>query len=311
MNVITEYAFYFFIYGFIGWVLESTVVSVSTKKLTNRGFLRGPIIPIYGVGALLLLVLLTPIINAGDVILVWNFFEDDATIQITDTFWIAIIVGTVAADIVEFVTGYGMEKLFHARWWDYSDRFLNIKGYICLKNTIYWALFSFGFPYIIHPIMYKIFFSYVFEYPLYVGIADLVFLAIFLLDLAYAVIGAKHLGNMIDLLTDAAGNARMIGSTAVTSLTLKMKSKLADLGQTAEEKYKNRTQNLSQYIIQLQEHLPNKSHLLYTRKGTPKAVSYVRRYIENQEPLRDKLASAIVKLEDKVDELKNKDENIS
>lgn len=134
---IPDYVLTFFYFSFLGWVVESIYCSLGEGKLINRGFLTGPLCPIYGTGALVMLVLLTP------------FYEKP---------WAVILLGMVFCDIVEYITSFLMEKLFHARWWDYSNNFLNINGRICFKHTMYWGLMAFLYIYCIQPVHLKLFF---------------------------------------------------------------------------------------------------------------------------------------------------------
>ena len=125
-----ELYFYFLIYSFLGWVLESLFVSASTKQWVNRGFLRGPFCPIYGTGAVLVLVTLTPVLGN----LAWVF-----------------IGGVFIATIVEYVISYVLEKIFHATWWDYSQMPLNFQGRICLRRSLEWGALSVVLLKVIHP----------------------------------------------------------------------------------------------------------------------------------------------------------------
>jgi len=111
----------FIIYSFIGWCYESLYVSFLEKRPVNRGFLNGPLLPIYGVGALL-------------VILV---FRNSADNLISLFFSSAVLIS-----ILEYITSWGMEKLFHARWWDYSTHRFHINGRVCLDGAAVFGLFS-------------------------------------------------------------------------------------------------------------------------------------------------------------------------
>ena len=115
MALTLEYLFlWFLLYAFIGWVYESVLVSVSERRWVNRGFLNGPLCPIYGCGAVLAIVLLHDFTNPIEIFLISSF----------------------GASILEYITSWGMEKLFHARWWDYSHYRFNIQGRICLLGAI-------------------------------------------------------------------------------------------------------------------------------------------------------------------------------
>lgn len=104
----------FIIYSFLGWIIEIISVFIKTHRLTNRGFLVGPVVPIYGTGAILVTIILRHI--------------DDA---------LAIfIISMIGAGILEYVTSFLMEKLFGARWWDYSKEPFNLNGRICLQGIL-------------------------------------------------------------------------------------------------------------------------------------------------------------------------------
>lgn len=145
MNFFESQFVIFIIYAFFGWIIESNYVSicegVKNRKYTfiNRGFLSGPIVPIYGVCSLLLSWTLVPLMDTKH------------------PYLNVALMGMLVADAVEYITSYTMEKFFHARWWDYSNKFMNIKGRICLKNTIFWAGLSVGFVKYIHPSIMKLY----------------------------------------------------------------------------------------------------------------------------------------------------------
>ncbi|MDO5715276.1 MAG: putative ABC transporter permease [Tissierellia bacterium] len=109
----------FFIYAFLGFVWETLWVSYNKKQWVQRGFLHGPILPIYGFGATIIIAITEPL--QGHNIAIY-------------------FVGMVTATLLELVTGYTLEKLFHVRYWDYDNRPFNYKGYICLRSSLFWGL---------------------------------------------------------------------------------------------------------------------------------------------------------------------------
>lgn len=170
-------AIYFFFYSALGWLVESIYCSVAAGKIINRGFLTGPICPIYGTGAVVMTLVLTPLKEYP--ILVF-------------------IVGLLVCDIVEFATSYIMEKLFHARWWDYSNKWLNIQGRICFRHSMYWGIASVLFIYFVHPNIGENIFA---DMPAkYIYIILAVILVIFAFDLANAVHKAMDIKAMMDKL---------------------------------------------------------------------------------------------------------------
>ena len=121
----------FFIFSTIGWMSECIFCSIKKKRIiANRGFLIGPYCPIYGFGALFLYLT--------------TFIKCDIGLY--------IIIMILGISILEYFTSYIMERVFKARWWDYSDQFLNINGRICLKNTILFVIGGLVFAYIVKPV---------------------------------------------------------------------------------------------------------------------------------------------------------------
>lgn len=131
MYDIEKYVLLFFIYAFLGWIMEVIGKLIQQKKFINRGFLIGPYCPIYGHGAILITILLSRY-KANPFIL----------------FFMAILI----CSILEYATSYFMEKIFHARWWDYSQYKFNINGRICLRTMIPFGILGCFIIYISNPL---------------------------------------------------------------------------------------------------------------------------------------------------------------
>ena len=129
MKTIETWFLWLMIYSIIGWIYESTICSIGQRKLINRGFLNGPYCPIYGTGAVLVLLVLGRLKNP-----VVLFFA-----------------GAVLTCSLEYLTSWLMEKLFHARWWDYSKRKFNIGGRVCLIGAVVFGAFSVVLILVLHP----------------------------------------------------------------------------------------------------------------------------------------------------------------
>ena len=125
-----QWLFFFFFYSFFGWCFESTYVSLHEKRFVNRGFIRGPFLPLYGTGALMMLIVSMP-------------FQDNLILT--------YVAGCVGATVLEYITGVLMETLFKVRYWDYSKQPFNLNGYICLTSSIAWGFFSILLVRFIHP----------------------------------------------------------------------------------------------------------------------------------------------------------------
>ena len=135
---ITEWLFFFYFYCFFGWIFESTYVSIKSRRLVNRGFMRGPFLPLYGTGAIMMLVVSMP-------------FQDNVVLT--------YLAGCVGATLLELVTGITMEALFKVRYWDYSKKKFNYKGHICLSSTIAWGFLTILMTEVVHQEVAKVVFA--------------------------------------------------------------------------------------------------------------------------------------------------------
>ncbi len=135
---IIQWLFFFYFYCFFGWVFESTYVSLKKRQFVNRGFMRGPFLPIYGCGGIMMLVVSMP-------------FQDNI--------FLTYIAGCIGATILEFVTGVTMEALFKVRYWDYSHQKFNYKGHICLSSTLAWGFLTILMTEFLHRGVEKVIFA--------------------------------------------------------------------------------------------------------------------------------------------------------
>lgn len=124
-----QWLFLFYFYCFEGWCFESAFVSLKSHKWVNRGFMRGPFLPLYGSGAIMMLVVSRP-------------FADNVLLTYA--------AGVVGATALEYVTGVAMEALFKMRYWDYSGRFMNFQGHICLRSSLAWGFLTILMTRVIH-----------------------------------------------------------------------------------------------------------------------------------------------------------------
>ena len=135
MNDIYYILLYFFVYGFLGWCTEVGFAAVKEHKFVNRGFLNGPICPIYGVGVTVVIALLTP--YKENLILLY-------------------ISSVILVTLLEGITGWAMDKIFHNKWWDYSEQPFNIGGYVCLIFSLVWGVACVAIMDFIHPPIAKL-----------------------------------------------------------------------------------------------------------------------------------------------------------
>ena len=125
-----QWVLLFFFYCFCGWVWESCYVSLKQRRWVDRGFLQGPILPIYGSGAILILFTTLPV--AKSLPLIW-------------------LLGMLSATALEYATGAVMERLFKVRYWDYTAQPFNLNGHICLTSSVAWGFFSVLLVRLLHP----------------------------------------------------------------------------------------------------------------------------------------------------------------
>lgn len=200
-----EYLWFFMIYAFLGWCLEVSYHVVKSKKFINRGFLNGPVCPIYGVGMVILIFFLTPLAN--------NF--------------LLLFIGSVLlTSILEFITGFILEKVFDDKWWDYSQEPFNIKGYICLTFSIAWGLGAIFIFDIVHPMIAVLvsFLDNTIGYLLLILISGC-----FIADFIITVFGIFEIKRKLKILEEIAENLRAysedVGEHIYKGMTLAIKTK--------------------------------------------------------------------------------------
>lgn len=136
LHTIEIYFLLFISYAFLGWCMEVTCKFIQYRKFINRGFLIGPYCPIYGWGALAITILLK------------RYMEDPLVL---------FVMSTLICSIIEYLTSYFMEKKYHARWWDYSNKKFNINGRICLETLIPFGILGVAIMYGTNPILFKLY----------------------------------------------------------------------------------------------------------------------------------------------------------
>lgn len=137
-NQLMNLILFFIVYSFLGWVMESTVRTISERKIINTGFLYGPFCPIYGIGALIILL----------------FLE-----RYKDNIFILFIISFIVLSSWEYIVGWLLEKIFKTKYWDYSDHKFNIQGRICLINSIAWGILGVAFVKYVHPFIENLIFK--------------------------------------------------------------------------------------------------------------------------------------------------------
>ena len=184
---------YFLIYSCLGWCLEVIYAAVTTGQLINRGFLNGPVCPIYGFGMVIVLFALTPL---------------------SRSLLLLYLGGVILPSALELVGGWALYKLYHTRWWDYSDYPFNIGGYICLEFSLLWGVGTLIVMKLVHPIIANA----VALIPPLVGLVLMFLLyAIYAADTIATAFAASDLARDLDALEKVADSMHAV-SDAMTEL---------------------------------------------------------------------------------------------
>ncbi len=254
---IYELILLFFVYAFLGWCSEVCFAAVTLGKFSNRGFLNGPICPIYGVGALIVMLLLTPVSN-----------------QLAALFFSSMILTT----LLEYITGLVLEKIFHAKWWDYSDRPFNIQGYICLEFSILWGIACTVIMKLVHPTIYGL----VRLLPHTLGLVlNCLFLVTLAVDLAATVTAIHHLNQRLALITQTAQRIHSMSDKLGENLyegAIAAKAK----GEEAKEAMEDTRERLAQQKLSLEGKVDQiQARALETAEG--KAIAYAEHLTQKRE----------------------------
>lgn len=184
---------FFLIYSCTGWCLEVIFAAATTGQLVNRGFLNGPVCPIYGFGMVIVLFTLTPL---------------------QDSVLLLYIGGVILPSALELVGGWALYKLYHTRWWDYSDFPFNIGGYICLEFSLLWGVGTLVVMRIVHPVVAGL----VDMIPPFVGFVVMcVLYAVYAADVVVTAFAASGLAKTLDAMEQLADSIHAV-SDAMTQL---------------------------------------------------------------------------------------------
>ena len=173
-NIIFNLWVYFIIYSICGWIMESFFRSIAEKKLINTGFLNGPFCPIYGIGAIIMILLLGKFENSIVLLYITSFF---------------------ILSIWEYVVGIYLEKVFKTKYWDYSDHKINIKGRVCLLNSLFWGFLGVVFIKFIHPFVEE---KLLLVNSIGLTIVVLIITVIFIIDTLISIIKVKNIKTTLD-----------------------------------------------------------------------------------------------------------------
>lgn len=246
-----HYLWYFFVYAFLGWCSEVCFAALKNGRFVNRGFLNGPWCPIYGCGLCIVICFLTPL-------------RQNAA---------ALFAGSVLlTSALEFLTGFLLEKLFHQKWWDYSDMPFNIGGYICPLFSVLWGLACLLVMDIVHPAVHGL----VSAVPHTLGVVLLCVLSfVMLTDLAATVSTILRLNRKLQRLDELAARIRAasddIGS-ALSERTLSLAEKGAEGRSALEQKKAEVQQRREQLALDLAQRRELREDALQRRAEALRAL---------------------------------------
>ena len=220
----------FFVYGFLGWCTEVAYATCYEGRFVNRGFLNGPICPIYGFGVIGVVVLLEP-------------FESNLALLFAGSL--------VVTTLIEFITGLVLERVFHAKWWDYTDKPLNIMGYVCLPFSLMWGAACVVVIRFIHPLILGL----VQLTPKTVQIVLVcVFAAAMLVDIVATVAAIRMLAERVKRLSEMAAEIRHLSDEigqAISDGTLSAKRRAV----AGEEKFSEGMRKLGEMKADTEERI--------------------------------------------------------
>ena len=242
---------FFLIYSCLGWCLEVIYAAVSTGQLVNRGFLNGPVCPIYGFGMIIVLFTLSPL---------------------ADNLLLLYLGGVILPSVLELVGGWALYKLYHTRWWDYSDFPFNIGGYICLEFSLLWGVGTVVVMKAVHPVIA----GFVAMVPQMVGFVLMCILyACYAADVVVTAFAASDLARELDALEKVADSMHAV-SDAMTEL-------LGTTAMTADQKMDESRLQLKLAAAEARDNVPKlkpREAMAAIRARTDEAMETARRASE-------------------------------
>lgn len=296
----------FLIYAFLGWCVEVCFVAVTTGKVVNRGFLNGPVCPIYGVGMLGALLLLEPI--SGNLLLLF-------------------LLGMLLCTLVELVGGWILERAFHTRWWDYSDKPLNLGGFVCLGFSIMWGFAVTFAVRLIHPLILTGV-NWLPQIPgwILIGIFYALFLTDFVLTLITVIGLRKRLGELEkvgealhavgDAISDRVGNSALAADAKLDEVVqtgqervAEGKERLADAKTAGQRKLVEAKEAGQEKMAEGKEKLVD-AKTAGQRKIAEAKEAGQRRYTESVERLELRISGTLQELQDRRTQLEHRQKEL-
>lgn len=293
----------FLIYSFLGWCVEVSFVAVTTGRVVNRGFLNGPVCPIYGVGMLGALLLLEPV---------------------SDNLVLLFFLGMLLCTLVELIGGWILEKAFHTRWWDYTDKPFNLGGYVCLGFSIMWGFAVTFAVRLIHPLI----FSLVCWLPhlvgwILIGVLYVLFIIDFVLTLITVIGLRKQLGELErvgqalhtvgDTISDRLGNSALAADAKLESAKIAGQERMAESKEKLELAKESSKEKLELAKESSQKKLSESKEKLETavENSQRKFAEGKERLAESKEKLGDKISESLQELQQKKQRLEARQKELA
>lgn len=260
----------FFVYAFLGWCTEVSFAALTSGKFVNRGFLNGPVCPIYGCGVVIVLFFLEPL---------------------RENTLLLFLGSVVLTSVLEWLTGFVLERIFHQRWWDYSNEPFNLGGYICLRFSIAWGLACLLVVDVIHPTIHWL----ITLIPHTLGLVLLaVFSAAMVVDLAATVRTIARINRQLTQLDELAGRIKSLSNELGESLAERVLD-AAEKGGELRDNLEDMKDALAQRRDELQDGLEDVKDALAQRRMQRQMDQFQRQEQRQQdlEELRRRLEEAL------------------
>lgn len=305
MYSFTHLLAFFMFYAVVGWCTEVIYKTTCTGHFVNRGFLNGPLCPIYGVGATIVILCLTPL---------------------QDNLLVLYIGSVILTSALEFITGLVLEKIFHQKWWDYADEKFNIMGYVCLRFSLLWGVACVMVMKVIQPLVLLVFnktplmLKNIIFFVFYgLMAADLIITVIALVKVGLQLKLANDLDRMLNKIAEAVGTRLSKGTLKSMEEIAETKEKLEDLQEDAKEKFEDLQEETREKFRDLQEETKERFNILEARykgfmdkakskygetfSGTER-LSFVHKRLEKAYPSLDFSRLGTGSMSEKIDKIK-------
>ncbi len=262
----------FYIYCFAGWIFESTYVSIRTGRFVNRGFLRLPMLPLYGTGAVMML---------------W------VSLPVQDHLILVYLSGVLAATALEYVTGWAMERLFKVKYWDYSNQKYNLNGYICLTSSIAWGFLTILLTEVLHPPVERL----LFRLPVPLAVGGVCFITvIFLYDTVQSVRDALALGRALEAMTRLKAELDDV-QVQLALLKAETVQRMADYREETADRMMQLRDETAERVAQLRDETAERMEQL--RDGTAERMAQMKdETVVRMAQLHDETAGRMAQLRD-------------